>query len=103
MTPLWKRWLRDRELLKPYWELRDRYLKRHRSVRSIFRRIEKARNRRDIKEVKRLEQLPKYRRMQREIREQKQGLRENDPRLDGALVFWEYASNVVSREAFRYI
>jgi len=103
MTPLWNRWLNDRELLKPYWELRDRYLKRNPSVRSIFRRIEKARNRRDTKEVRRLEQLPKYRRYEREIREQKLSLRENDPRLDGTLVFWEYASNVVSKEAYRYI
>ena len=103
MTPLWNRWLNDRELLKPYWELRDRYLKRNPSVRSIFRRIEKARNRRDTKEVRRLEQLPKYRRYEREIREQKLSLRENDPRLDGTLVFWEYASNVVSKGAYRYI
>ena len=103
MPPLWRRWLQDREILKPYWELRDRYLRSHHSVRSLMRRIERAKNRRDTREVKRLQQHPDYRRMEREIRAEKDALRERDPRLDGALVFWEYASQVRTEEAYRYL
>ena len=68
-----------------------------------MRRIERAKNRRDTREVKRLQQHPDYRRMEREIRAEKDALRERDPRLDGALVFWEYASQVRTEEAYRYL
>ena len=103
-TPqLWKRWLRDREVLKPYWDLRNQYLRRHPSVRAIFKRVQKANNRRDIREAKRLKQDPAYRRMEIELRQAKKALRENDPRLDGIMVFWQFADNVVSEEALRYI
>ena len=103
-TPqLWKRWLRDREVLKPYWDLRNQYLRRHPSVRAIFKRVQKANNRRDIRAAKRLQQDPAYRRMEIELRQAKKALRENDPRLDGIMVFWQFADNVVSEEALRYI
>lgn len=101
--PLWKRWMRDREILRPYWDLRDQYLRRHPSVRAIFMRLQQANNRRDIREAKRLKQDPAYRRMEIELRQAKMALREDDPQLDGTMVFWQFADNVVSEEALRYI
>ena len=66
-------------------------------------RLQQANNRRDIREAKRLKQDPAYRRMEIELRQAKMALREDDPQLDGTMVFWQFADNVASEEALRYI
>ena len=100
-TPvLWKRWMRDRDVLKEYWRLHNDYLLRNPEVRMHGVLVERAVNSRNIKEEQRLKRHPLYRKMDRELDRKKKELRRSDPFLDATLYYWGYASTLLSSEAY---
>ena len=93
----------DREVLRPYWEMRDKYLDEHPEVQSILRRIDEAKNRRDVEREKKLKRDPDYRRYRIETDRQKDIMRRRDPILDGTLVFWGYGDNPLTSSAMEHL
>ena len=96
-TPLlWRRWNRDRELLREYWEIEDNYLKAHPELRRWYYLLKKAENQRDYDAEAKLSNHPGLKRMKRDLREKRRYLRQTRPRLDATLIYWGYASRPVT-------
>ena len=90
-TPaLVRQWLHDRDVLRPYWNITEEYLRSNPSARLLHERREKAKHLRQLDLVRSLSSNPLLRRMDRQLSERKRRLRERNPRLDATLIFWEY-------------
>ena len=100
---LWKRWVADRDVLRPYWEVRNKYLETHPEVESILRRVNEAKNRRDIDREKKLKRDPDYRRYLIETGRLTEQMRRENPILDGIMVFWGYANKPLTATATRQL
>ena len=101
--PLWTRWLKDRDTLRPYWDLTNTYLRLHPAARSIAGALDRATARRDFAMIERLKKQPLFRRMERDLRAQRLQLRKFSPRVDAALLFWGYASRPQSTQAMSLV
>jgi len=88
---LWRWWLEDREMLRGYWDLTDKYLASFPKARIAADMLRKAENMRDLRLVEKLKKNPYLVRMNRDLRDMKIEYRERFPELDALLVFWEYA------------
>ena len=88
-TPkLVRQWLSDREILRPYWNVTDAYLRANPRVRALYNAREMARNTGDIGRERILNNNPLLKRMDRYLSGHKLLLRENSPKLDATLIFW---------------
>lgn len=96
---LWKKWVQDRDTLRPYWELRDSYFQRNPGVKPMWDALRYAENSRDLATAAKLIRHPSLRRMERALDDQKLALRKALPLLDATLVFWGKAQKTRSQEA----
>ena len=100
MPTYWRKWITDREVLRPFWGIRDQYLETNPVARNLHNQLESARNRVDLAEVKRIESNPIVRRMEKEITRRRIKMREMDPYMDALYVFWsDYTKTSRTREA----
>jgi hypothetical protein len=96
---LWKEWIADREMMVRYWRVRDRYLASHARAARVWKALESAKNRRELDIMDRLGTHPEIVKMNRELRAERQAIRERSPALDALLIFWGYASKPLTTRA----
>ena len=86
--PLVRQWLSDREIIRPYWDVTDAYIRANPRVRAAYKARERARTTGDIQAQQILKDHPLLKRMDRYLSGHKRLLRERNPRLDATLIFW---------------
>jgi hypothetical protein len=88
IPPLWRRWVRDREIIVEYWRVKDNYMLRTPRARAVEPALRRAINTRNEPQIERLSRHPLILEMDREVRKRRDALRERNPRLDAILFFW---------------
>ena len=101
-TPaLWRLWVSDRDILRPYWEISERYLNDNPKVRHVYDALQRARATGDLRREERLRKHGLIRRMDRQVSAERSVLRRRRPDIDGALRFWGKTTRFLSRESIR--
>jgi len=88
IPPLWRRWVRDREIIVEYWRVKDSYMLRTPRARAVEPALRRAINTRNEPQIERLSRHPSILEMDREVRKRRDAVRERNPRLDAILFFW---------------
>ena len=98
---LWLWWVEDRDTIRPYWELKDRYIAMHPRVKSILDAIAMADAQGEIRTVQRLNRRSEIRNMNRHLRKARERLRRTNPDVDASLRFWGYTDRLVTRSGLQ--